>query len=128
MKSRLHILPSIILFTLLCGCDPVAGYGGKLSKPQEAHLDLSDQTLASFDKDLSQILFRYLAGNPRWEIREERGVRYAVRLERVDGDFKTTLNGFYSTYENSVVRQTRVLISFGKEYGFGLEHGNITRT
>ena len=77
---------------------------------------------------MSPFLFRYLAGNPRWEIREERGLRYAVRLERVNGEFETTLNGFYSTHEDGAVHQTRVLISFGREHGFGRERGNITRT
>jgi hypothetical protein len=128
MNSRFHVVMPIVLIAMLCGCDPVAGFEGKLSRPQEAHLDLSDQTLAKFDGELNQILFRYLAGNPRWEIREERGVRYAVRLERANGDFVTTLNGFYSAHENGAVRQTRVLVSFGKEYGFGWERGHITRT
>ncbi|MBM3858041.1 MAG: hypothetical protein FJ395_00145 [Verrucomicrobia bacterium] len=84
--------------------------------------------MTKFVDGSSQLLFRYLAGNPRWEIREERGLRYAVRLERVDGEFETTLNGFYSTSNGGAVRQTRVLISFGKAYGFGRERGNITRT
>ncbi len=128
MNSRIPTFMTVLLIALLCACDPFAEYGGKLSKPKEACVDLSDQTLTKFDDELSQILFRYLAGNPRWEIREERGVRYAVRLERVDGEFETTMNGFYSTHENDAWRQTRVLISFGKEYGFGRERGNITRT
>ena len=128
MNRQLQALGCVITIVLLCGCDPLAGYGGELSKPKEAHVDLSDETLTQFDDDLSQILFRYLAGNPRWEIREERGLRYAVRLERVNGDFEPTLNGFYSTYEGGVWRQTRVLISFGRAYGFGAERGNITRT
>jgi len=128
MNMRFQLFATIFVVALLCGCDPFSGYGGKLSSPEEAHIDLSDKTLAKFDREMSQILFRYLAGNPRWEIREERGVRYAVRLERVNGDFETTLNGFYSTHKDGDVRQTRVLISFGKEYGFGRERGNITRT
>ena len=123
--TQFVVTVSLLLFS--CGCDPLAGYGGKLSEPDNAHIKLSDETLSLFDDELSPILFRYLAGNPRWEIREERGLRYAVRLERVDGEFETTLNGFYSTYEDGVVHQTRVLISFGREYGFGRARGNITR-
>jgi hypothetical protein len=128
MLGHSHVLTSVIVIALFCGCDPLAGYGGKLSRPKEAHVDLSDETLTKFDDDLSHVLFRYLAGNPRWEIRQERGLRYAVRLEGVDGEFETTLNGFYSTYDEGAVRQTRVLISFGRAYGFGRERGNITRT
>ena len=128
MKSTFQITATLSLILLLCGCDPLTESGGKLSKPEEARIDLSDETLSKFDAELSPILFRYLAGNPRWEIREEAGVRYAVRLERVDGEFETTTNGFYSRRENGVVHQTRVLISFGQEYGFGKERENITRT
>lgn len=125
---HVYILLSLLLVTFLCGCDPHDGFGGNISQPNNAHVDFSDQTLAKFNATSSKLLFRYLAGNPRWEIREERGLRYAVRLERVDGKFKTTLNGFYSNNADGGWRQTRVLISFGKAYGFGYEHGNITRT
>jgi hypothetical protein len=128
MNKGFQVFTPIFLVALLCGWNPFAGYGGELSNPIEAHVDLSDDTLIRFDDELRGILFRYLAGNPRWEIREERGLRYAVRLERVNGEFETTLNGFYSTYDDGAVRQTRVLISFGKEYGFGRERGKITRT
>jgi hypothetical protein len=70
---------------------------------------------------------RYLASNPRWEIREEGGLRYAVRLEKVDGKYETTLNGFYNTDVGGSDRQTRVIVSFDRPYGFGHEHGNVTR-
>lgn len=127
MNRNSQFVAILSLLLLFCGCDPLASYGGKLSKPEEARINLFDDTLRRFDDELIPILFRYLAGNPRWEIREERGLRYAVRLERVNGEFETTLNGFYSTYEDGPVHQTRVLISFGREYGFGRERGNITR-
>lgn len=128
MNRTLQLVASTLLIFLLCGCDLLAGYGGKLSEPEEAHIDLSDETLSKFNDELSLILFRYLAGNPRWEIREERGLRYAVRLKQVNGKFKTTLNGYYSTHKDGAVHQTRVLISFGREYRFGRDRGNITRT
>lgn len=128
MARKLCMLALLAVLTFFCWCDTYAGYGGKLSISQEAHVDFSDQTLMKFDEDLSPLLFRYLAGNPRWEIREERGLRYAVRIERVHGAYQTTLNGFYSTYVGGAVLQTRVLISFGDAYGFGRERGNITRT
>lgn len=127
MKPAILMSAAFGLMLLLGGCDPFAGYHGPLSNPKAAHLDLSDATLASFDDDWSPVLFRYLAGNPRWEIREERGLRYAVRLEARE-NFETTLNGFVSTYIDGVMRQTRVQICFGREYGFGVEHGNVTRT
>lgn len=128
MSHKILIFVTLILIIFFSGYDIVSGYGGKLSRPIEAHVNLLDQTLTKFDKDLSQLLFRYLVENPRWEMREERGIRYAVRLESVNGDYQTTLNGFYSTFGNGAVRQTRVLISFGKIYGFGHGRGNITRT
>jgi hypothetical protein len=124
-------IPALILSLLavpFLGCDAKsASYRGEISKPEGAHINLSDQTLASFDGPLGETLFRYFAGNPRWEVREERGVRYAVRLQRVNDKFETTLNGFYWDHEGDVVRQTRLLVSLGREYGFGREYGNITR-
>ena len=128
MSHKFHIFALLFIIAFFSGCGIATEYGGKLTSPREAHVDLSDQTLTKFDEELSQLLFRYLAGNPRWEIRKERGLRYSVRLERINGDFQTTLNGFYSTYSIGAMRQTRVLISFGKAYGFGRERGNITRT
>lgn len=123
-----HIIVTILLIALVAGCDPVgSNYGGPLSQPEEAHIDIPDEPLVRFDADTRSILFRYLAGNPRWEIRQERGIKYAVRRERVDGEYQTTLNGFYSNYEGDSVRQTRVLIAFEKSYGFGRDRGNITR-
>ena len=98
-------------------------YGGELTSPPEANIDVSDQTLSQFTGDLKTTLFRYLAGNPRWEIREERGKTYAVRLEEAN-EYQTTLNGFLS-YD---FKQTRVLISFEKKYGFGRQRDNITES
>lgn len=115
-----------IALAVLPGCVDHS-FNGKLSTPTEAQVSVST-TLSHFDADTSDLLFRYLSGNSRWEIREERGKRYAVRRELVDGELETTLNGFYSTYnDDAEVRQTRVLISFGQQYGFGVEHGNVTR-
>jgi hypothetical protein len=120
------------------GCSPrtntpvVPGTGGtnmsgQLTTPESARVTVDD-TLSKFDATASDVLFRYLAGNERWEIREEGGKKYAVRRERVDGSLKTTLNGFYSTSRGGSQFQTRVLLVFGGEYGFGRERGNVTRT
>jgi hypothetical protein len=124
---RLRLFAFFLISVIALGCDPPARYGGTLSRPIKGHVGLSDDTLTKFNSDLCDTLFRYLAGNPRWEMREERGLKYAVRLERVEGAYETTLNGFYSTHEHGEVRQTRVLLSFGKSYGFGRDRGNTTR-
>jgi hypothetical protein len=87
-----------------------------------------DDTLSKFDPDASAVLLRYLAGNERWEVREEGGKKYAVRREFIGGRLETTFGGYYATELDGQVRQTRVLISFGGEYGFGIERGNVTRT
>jgi hypothetical protein len=102
-------------------------YGGQLSRPSEAHVDLSDDTLNKFDAGSRDLLLRYLAGNSRWEISEEEGVKYAVRREKVKGAYETTLNGFYPSPAGDSHRQTRVILSFGNSHGFGRERGNITR-
>jgi hypothetical protein len=103
-------------------------FQGSLSQPAEAQLDLHDKTFAEIEGPQSETLFRYLAGNPRWEIREEGGPRFAIRKEKQGGAYATSLNGFYSVLDGEVMHQTRVLISFQKEHGFGDEHGNVTRT
>jgi hypothetical protein len=100
---------------------------GQLTTPETARVSVDD-SLSKFDAAESDILFRYLAGNERWEIREERGKKYAVRRERVDGSLKTALNGFYSASHGGSHSQTRVLLVFEGEYGFGREHSNVTRT
>lgn len=104
-----------------------SNFEGVISKPVEARVDLSDSTLTKVEGPLVDTLLRYLAGNPRWEIREERGLRFAIRKEEVAGSYVTSLNGFYSAFDGEVMHQTRVLISFGKAYEFGDEHGNVTR-
>lgn len=97
-------------------------YGGSLTSPPEAHIDLSDKTILQFKGKLKSTLFRYLAGNPRWEIRETRGTTYAVRLESAN-DYQTTLNGFNS-FDG---KQIRVLISFDKESDYSRNSKKITR-
>ncbi len=100
---------------------------GELTTPDIARVNVDD-TLSKFDAAASDILFRYLAGNERWEIQEEGGKKFAVRRERVDGQLKTELNGFYSSHHGGKYSQTRVLLTFSGVYGFGRERGNVTRT
>jgi hypothetical protein len=100
---------------------------GQLTTPEVARVSVDD-TLSKFDTATADVLFRYLAGNERWEIREEKGRKYAIRRELVDGKHQTTLNGYYSGSRDGKSFQTRVLLAFGGENGFGNERGNITRT
>jgi len=123
----------ILLGTLACSLgSPVEIFEpeGQLIHPDEAHVNLSDLTLTNFSTPEKQsLLQRYFAGNGRWEVRQERGINYAVRLEKVNGNYQTSLNGYYSEYkENGSVSQTRVLVSFKEPYGFGNLDKRITRS
>ena len=111
-RQKYSMLILSVALAALPGCaDP--SFIRELSTPTEAQVSVS-ATLSDFDAETSDVLFRYLSGDSRWEIREERGKRYAVRRELVDGKRETTVGGFYSTYSNDgEFRQTRVLISFG---------------
>ncbi|MCK4828735.1 hypothetical protein KA005_74075 [bacterium] len=80
--------------------------------------------MKKFNKEKIEIVKRYLAGNSRWEVR---GKYYAIRREKTDGGYKTTVNGFYSSKKEDGWCQTRVILSFGQPYGFGRDRGNITR-
>lgn len=112
---------------LLTACGPL-GYGGPFSRPPEAHINLSDTTLNGFDTQARVILMRYFAGNGRWEVREENGIAYAVRREEVNGQYQTTLNGYYSYVSGSQFRQTRVIVSFEQPYSTrGTDRGQFTR-
>lgn len=132
--------PRMILLLVVCvlGCtsqtsSPITsrramiGMFGQLTTPEIARVDVDD-TLSKFDANNRDVLFRYLAGNERWEIRNDRSQKYAVRRELVDGSLKTTLNGFYSASRAGKTHQTRVIITFGRENGFGVERGQVTRT
>jgi hypothetical protein len=75
------------------------------------------------------LLKRYFSGNPRWEVLQEGDKTYAIRKEKQDGKYITSLNGFYSNFEDTVgAFQTRVIVSFGKYYGFGNDESGITFT
>ncbi len=121
------ILSSLLL--LLAGCGPL-GYGGTLSRPQEAHVNLSDTTLNQLDATSRATLVRYFAGNSRWEVRVEFGITYAIRREMVGDRYQTTLNGYYSSGGGTRFRQTRVIVSFEQPYTtYGsTDRGQFTRT
>ncbi len=131
--KHIHALPLVLICVLFSACCPLSSgldeeFYGVLSQPKEAHIDVSDGLLANLDDEDRSILFRYLAGNPRWEIRQKGDIKYAVRQEKVDGKYEATLNGFYSSgHGGDDYRQTRVLLAFEDGHGFGRERGNITR-
>lgn len=115
-------------------------YGGELSQPKEAAISLDSANIFSLFNDKNiDILKRYISGNSRWEIRKEKKFKavgkdyvphevvYAVRKESRNGIFETTLNGYYSNFSgDNDIYQTRVLISFGQQYGHGRDTTHIT--
>ena len=105
----------------------IGDYEGKIAYPVESHIDLSDETINLYNKENIETLFRYVSGNPRWEVGEERGLRYAFGMKTIDHNIIPNMNGFYSTHDNNQIRQTRILLAFGTPYGFGTDRGNITR-
>jgi hypothetical protein len=102
-------------------------YGGSVGKPEKSVFTVESGNLARLSKDHKDLWFQYLAGSFRWEIRKERELYYAVRREQKDGRYESTLNGFYLwDLESEKYLQTKVLVSFGKPYGFGDLQANIT--
>lgn len=136
MRKVISLL--IILFTMLA-CSVISSThttkpiepteAGRLIHPDGAYIDLSDIAITNFDTPANQsILLRYFAGNGRWEVRQEHGITYAVRLEKINGEYQTSLNGYYSEFgKNGFVSQTRVLVSFGEPHGLGNLDEQITR-
>ena len=102
-------------------------YRGELSQPTEASIIIDSLVIDQFDETNIDILRRYIAGNSRWEMRQEQGKIYAIKKEKVDGEYKTSLNGYYSDFGNTLgIYQTRVIISFGQYYGHGNDENHIT--
>ena len=140
MIRILKIIPLLIIFVFLSGCFNTStikdgqknnsnstnqGDRGDLSSGAE--INISHEVISQFDREKTEILKRYLAGSPLWEIRKESGNFYAVRRELVNGRYETTLNGFYSVSRDDGSYQTRVILSFESPYGFGRDYGNVTK-
>ena len=90
-------------------------------------INISQEIISQFDKEKTKILKKYLASSPLWEIRKEGENFYAVRRELVNGRYETTGNGFYSQISHDdCFYQTRVILSLGSPYGFGIDRGNVT--
>jgi len=126
-KTYPIVLVFFMVFFSGCGDVESGRDRGKLSTPAETKITIDDEFIKNIGKMQIPLLERYLSGNSRWEIRKERGVYYAIRREKIDGVYKTTLNGFYSIDRKDGWYQTRVIVSFEEPYGFGNDRGNITR-
>lgn len=106
---------------------------------------LGDPVLATLAPADVRVIERHLRAHPRWEVSEQKGVRYAFRREKpettyepaegvapgdpeidIPGGYSGALNGFHSSFDSKDVVQTRVLLSLGREYGFGSSR-NVTR-
>jgi hypothetical protein len=125
MRQSILILTLLFLFT----CTSGQRYGGQLTRPPEAAISIQGSNVDKFDAEKSITLKRYLSGNSRWEVLQENGKTYAIRKELRDGKYQTSLNGFYSNFNDSVdVLQTRVIVSFGQYFGFGRDESGITFT
>ncbi|MBC2845604.1 hypothetical protein [Winogradskyella flava] len=115
-------------------------YGGELSRPSQSEIRLdSSLVINQFNERNFEILKRYISGNPRWEIRKEKKYKtvngkhvqyevvYAIRKEERNGNYETTLNGYYSNFNGSSdIYQTRVIVSFGNYYGHGRDTSYVT--
>lgn len=115
-------------------------YGGELSRPSQSEIKLdSSLSINQFNKGNVEILKRYISGNSRWEIRKEKKYKevngeyvqcevvYAIRKEEQNGNYETTLNGYYSDFNGSSgIYQTRVIVSFGNYYGHGNDTTHVT--
>ncbi len=103
--------------------------GGQLIQPKEATVFLQNLCINRFTSENVFLLKRYLSGNPRWEVLQENGKSFAIRKEKEEGKYVTSLNGFYSNFIDSAgLYETRVIISFGRYYGFGNDESGITFT
>jgi len=126
MKNKLIIVCFAFILTSCLG-QTKNSYRGELSQPNEAMIMVDNSVVDRFNENNSIILKRYLAGNSRWEIRQERGKTYAIRKEKENNVYETTLNGYYSNFESSSeIYQTRVIISFGNYFGHGRSTNHIT--
>lgn len=124
--KQLSIL--LITFLALSACNIELHNKGQLTKPKESSVSISNLCLDQFNTEQIVALKRYLSGNPRWEVLYNKGNIYAIRKEEQNGKYQTTLNGYYSSNESADISQTRVIVSFGKSYGFGRDKSKITYT
>lgn len=116
----MKIIVILLSLLILMGC-------GKISQPPESVIEIKDDYILTLNIEDVDLIQKYLSGNSRWEVRKNKMGFYAIRREMVDGNYKTTINGFYSNHIKDGLTQTRVIISFGKPYGFGSDRGNITK-
>lgn len=130
---RLFLLTLAISTLISCGSEKTNNSeltsGVEPLTPNKPIILLHDLCIERFSSEKLTTLRRYFSGNAKWEVLQEEGKLYAIRKEKVDGKYLTSLNGFYSTFEDTVgTYQTRVIISFGHYYGFGNDESVITFT
>ncbi|NER24234.1 MAG: hypothetical protein F6J96_26720 [Symploca sp. SIO1C2] len=116
------LLPPAFCFLqllLIAGCDNLFVFGSQLSQPSEAAIEIQDDYITTLNPDDVALLQRYFSGNSRWEVRKEENQIYAIRKEKIDGEYQTTINGFYFIDTEEGWHQTRLIVSFGKVYGWG---------
>jgi hypothetical protein len=124
---RIIILTFIIGAFFSCSSGQITRYDGQLTQPKDATVLLQGLCYDQFTADKAMSLKRYFSGNPRWEVLQEGDKVYAIRKEKQDEKYLTSLNGFYSNFEDTIgPLQTRVIVSFGKYYGFGNDESGIT--
>lgn len=75
-------------------------------------------------------LIHHLSASPRWFVTKENGKPYAYRRFVVDGEWKNTLNGFYTSSELSGFSgtrfQTRIVIGFDGPVFAGVFRKKVT--
>ena len=122
MIRILNLILLLIIFVFLSGCFNTStikddqesnsnstNQGNRGGLSNGAEINRSQEVISQFDREKTEILKRYLAGSPLWEIRKESGNFYAVRRELVNGRYETTLNGFYRVSRDDGSYQTRVI-------------------
>ncbi|MGJ8594238.1 MAG: hypothetical protein ACSHXF_16935 [Aquaticitalea sp.] len=126
MRIRIIIVSFVLILTSCLG-QTNKGYRGEFSQPSDAIININNLVFDNLNETDIEIIKRYIAGNSRWEIRKEGDKTYAIRKEKKEGVYTTTLNGYYSNFESaSGIYQTRIIISFGKYYGHGNDESHIT--
>src|SRR3982751_497867 len=69
----------------------------QLTTPNQPTILLHELCIEKFSSDKLTTLRRYFSGNAKWEVLQEQGKLYAIRKEKQEGKYLTSLNGFYST-------------------------------
>jgi hypothetical protein len=121
----LTILTGYVEYSIVRDDTAYRHHGGDLSN--SATIEITEDVISQFDQQKTDVLRRYLASSPGWEIRKEQDKYYAIRKELINGEYEVSLNGYYSVALDDGRHGTRVILSLGSPYGFGRDYGNITK-